>query len=150
MLVLVLVLVVRGRGHGSGRLGIRRARRPCHLCFVRLGEPGHRWGGGDSEEGGGCALGGLAVPCSIEGGGVEDVGQGFDGGGAPFGGLDSGAGLGGALDEGDAILDFGCGHPLGDGGYGGVEVVGDDGEGEVGAEDLAEEVGFVGGWGEDG
>jgi hypothetical protein len=89
----------------------------------------------------------------LEGGGggavgVEDIGEGFDGGCAEFGGLDSCSGLGCALDEFEFLLDFRGFEPLGDGCDGGVEHVGDVGEGEAGGENGGEEGGFVGVFGE--
>ncbi len=79
--------------------------------------------------------------------GVEDLGEGFDGGCACFGGLDTGSGVRGLFDEGEFLLDFGGFEPLGDGGDGGVEHVGDVWEGEAGGEDCGEEVGGVCVWG---
>jgi len=104
-------------------------------------------GGCDFEEGCCGSLDGL------EGGGggaigVEDLGEGLDGGCAGFGGLDAGAGVGCAFDEGEFLLDFECFEPLGDGGDGGVEHLGDVGEGEAGGEDGGKEGGFIGVLGE--
>jgi len=70
-------------------------------------------------------LGGGAVVVGVEAAGIEDVVQGFDGGGAEFGGLDASAGGGDALDEGELSLNVRRFHPFGDGEDGGVELGGD-------------------------
>jgi hypothetical protein len=88
-------------------------------------------------------LGGLAVGGGFEICCKEDLRESFDGVGSEFGGLDSCAGVGGSLDEGDFLLDFWCFEPLGDGGDGGVELFGDVGEGVGSGEDGGEEGAFV-------
>ena len=91
-----------------------------------------------------------AVAVGGEGGGAQDVVEGFDGGGAEFGGLDSGSGVGEVFDSGEPGLDMGEFEPFGDGEDGGVELERDVGEGEVGSEDGTQEFAFVGGGGEGG
>ncbi|MBX3323870.1 MAG: hypothetical protein KF757_12870 [Phycisphaeraceae bacterium] len=74
---------------------------------------------------------GLAIARGVGGRGLKKIDQCADGERCKFGGLDAGAGDGGALDEGELVLDVGEFEPAGDDGDGDVELGGDLGEREA-------------------